>query len=540
MNYQDVQITTYAWTESRFLLWGIYCAVTDMVKYARFHNLALQLYWEDKLVGQIVVEVKRALSLAGGAGNMTEDLGDHLAQTNQTASGGDATQFEPVVGNVVDGDLAPLTFSRINPSDTLSTPPTFAISFESIAGADQLDRNEVFLTFINALLHVAQFPAETQMQPFQSDSPSGKLYLYMQANGIGCQYGNLINALFYVPKYMMEHSAFGYRETDFIVKLSGKVACSDSTPKMTFSVHEATIADCPAFTTISLAAFKNDPIIACLTRNVPPDVLYAYQKQQYHQRLQPSSLNGCKSFKAVDDETGEIVAFARWQFPYSPSVAQEAEKEELQKATPPMPAEYNKELFNHFSSALDELQEKWVDHSKDHGLAVSPTHQRLGVGSLLLRHGLAMADEVGGARIYLESSVVAVELYRKHGFERVNDVAVDLGRYGGAGIVAGMCMMAAWIRKNETAHPNAQKPVHAIRPDDIVYLDDHPCLMADPPKISHLDSLSGEGYEDEQDEKVTVVFGMSVIDGKELDFKVYRALGLDLVTGARDAPGFSA
>ena len=39
--------------------------------------------------------------------------------------------------------------------------------------------------------------------------------------------------------------------------------------------------------------------------------------------------------------------------------------------------------------------------------------------------------------------------------------------------------------------------------------------MADPPKISHLDSLSGEGYEDEQDEKVTVVFGMSVIDGKE-------------------------
>lgn len=39
------------------------------------------------------------------------------------------------------------------------------------------------------------------------------------------QYGNLINALFYVPKYMMEHSDFGYRETDFIIKLSGRVAC---------------------------------------------------------------------------------------------------------------------------------------------------------------------------------------------------------------------------------------------------------------------------------------------------------------------------
>ena len=32
---------------------------------------------------------------------------------------------------------------------------------------------------------------------------------------------------------------------------------------------------------------------------------------------------------------------------------------------------------------------------------------------------------------------------------------------------------------------------------------------------------------------------MGWIDSR-LDFKVYRALGLDLVTGARDAPGFSA
>lgn len=81
--------------------------------------------------------------------------------------------------------------------------------------------------------------------------------------------------------------------------------------------------------------------------------------------------------------------------------------------------------------------------------------------------------------------------------------------------MADEAQMAAWIRKNETAHPNAQKPVHAIRPDDIVCLDDHPCLMSDPPKISHLDSLSGEGYEDEKDEKLIVVFGISVIDGKE-------------------------
>lgn len=39
------------------------------------------------------------------------------------------------------------------------------------------------------------------------------------------QYGRLIGVFLFVPKYMMEHSNFGYRETDFLVKLGGEPAC---------------------------------------------------------------------------------------------------------------------------------------------------------------------------------------------------------------------------------------------------------------------------------------------------------------------------
>ena len=62
-----------------------------------------------------------------------------------------------------------------------------------------------------------------------------------------------------------------------------------------------------------------------------------------------------------------ILALARWQFPYSLSAEQQVEKERLQKATPAKPKGYNRELEEEFSGALDKRQEKWVDDSKDYG-----------------------------------------------------------------------------------------------------------------------------------------------------------------------------
>lgn len=186
--YRAVQITTYGRTEARFLLWAIYYAVNDMVRTVRFNNVLLELYWEDELVGEIRVAVKQTSNLAGGAGDLSLDLGDQLAQPNLTGSGEGTTQPSPIVGSVTDSNLALLTFPHLNASTKpLAVPPRFAVSFESIAGAGNVDRNDVFLTFYAALLHVAQFPAESQMQSFQSDSPSGKLHLHMQDIGIGCQ-----------------------------------------------------------------------------------------------------------------------------------------------------------------------------------------------------------------------------------------------------------------------------------------------------------------------------------------------------------------
>jgi len=63
--YRQVQITTYTWTEVRFLLWGIYIAAADMVEIVRFHAMTIDLYWDDKLVGRMRLAVSSILSLPG-------------------------------------------------------------------------------------------------------------------------------------------------------------------------------------------------------------------------------------------------------------------------------------------------------------------------------------------------------------------------------------------------------------------------------------------------------------------------------------------
>ena len=79
----------------------------------------------------------------------------------------------------------------------------------------------------------------------------------------------------------------------------------------------------------------------------------------------------------------------------------------------------------------------WIDLL---GLMVLPTYQRRGLGTLLLRQGLQMADEVG-AKTYLEASAKGASLYLRHGFKVVDDILIDMRPYGGSGVESEKCMM---------------------------------------------------------------------------------------------------
>ena len=165
--YREVEVTVLDSTETRFLLWGIYLAVTEMVRIVRFNEVKLELNWDNQLVGRIRV----ALRQRPGAG---------LAQTNSTD-----TNLVPVVGNVIDEDPVSLTGSSIN-GTSLSIRPGFHVTYDGLADAGRVNRNDVFLTFYNAIGHVAQFPAHDQMGSFDCQSPNGRLNLTMQDIMMGC------------------------------------------------------------------------------------------------------------------------------------------------------------------------------------------------------------------------------------------------------------------------------------------------------------------------------------------------------------------
>ena len=233
--YREVEVTTFDSTETRFLLWGIYMAVTEMVRIVRFNEVRLELNWDDQIVGR----VKVALRQRPGAG---------LAQTNSTD-----TNPVPVIGNVTDEDSVSATGSSIN-GTSLSIRPGFHVTYDSLADAGKVNRNDVFLTFYNAIGHVAQFPAQDQMGSFNCFSPNAGLHLTMQDVMIGCtvsrakdrlalersapfyiqprwteknmltfrrriQCEEAIAAFMTVPEYMMEHNIRGYMETHFLLKL---------------------------------------------------------------------------------------------------------------------------------------------------------------------------------------------------------------------------------------------------------------------------------------------------------------------------------
>ena len=65
----------------------------------------------------------------------------------------------------------------------------------------------------------------------------------------------------------------------------------------------------------------------------------------------------------------KLLAFAKWQYPYTLTPEQKAEKAELDRVEElehPVPEEANRVLYDVFVGALREKKAKWVDESKDY------------------------------------------------------------------------------------------------------------------------------------------------------------------------------
>ncbi|KAJ5261371.1 hypothetical protein N7478_011966 [Penicillium angulare] len=146
-----------------------------------------------------------------------------------------------------------------------------------------------------------------------------------------------------------------------------------------------------------------------------------------------------KSYKAVvEDENGreKIVAWAQWGFYTEIQPIKEWENIEW---SPPA----NGEACNHCIGAMTNIRKKYMTgkrHAYLQVLATLPEYRCQGIGSALLKDGIAEAKEKRLDDFFLTASADGHDLYVKFGFKDIELVEMDIIQFGGVGNANVMAM----------------------------------------------------------------------------------------------------
>ena len=148
-----------------------------------------------------------------------------------------------------------------------------------------------------------------------------------------------------------------------------------------------------------------------------------------------------------DDPFQKVVGISQWRiFPRERTeqeMKQEEEasdKEDKEYGSPPGMSEA---VVDDFSGATSEYKEKHLGrkaHVLLYILATRPEHERRGVGAMSLNWGTKKADEMG-LPVYLEGSPKGVALYKKWGFEVVDELPWDARNHGYHESLKHVCML---------------------------------------------------------------------------------------------------
>lgn len=141
-------------------------------------------------------------------------------------------------------------------------------------------------------------------------------------------------------------------------------------------------------------------------------------------------------FLIRDRNTKEVMGASRWEIKYKAKTPEEIlasdEAAKLERANAPQINGVNDANIEGFREGQAKAKKQHLNgrpHVYLGHLAVSPQHQRKGVGSFAILWGLDKSDELG-LPIYLESSPDGVRAYEKAGFERVGIMPWDARDYG--------------------------------------------------------------------------------------------------------------
>ncbi|KAM5434744.1 hypothetical protein MferCBS31731_006516 [Microsporum ferrugineum] len=227
---------------------------------------------------------------------------------------------------------------------------------------------------------------------------------------------------------------------------------------MTLSVHPATAEDIPRILDIQSASLKQSGFFRACGEISNPGGFQAHD-QKYPEPLRRELQTkrfiylmqndpGFHLLKCVD-ETGEILAFAKWNIYVGGPEALERWREQVKTGEDMIvPEGANVEGYRYCMGKLFENRKLFFgEEGKENCvlalLATDPAHERRGAGTLLVNWGCDIADK-HGVEAYLEASQKGYPVYARRGFEVIPsterqsaDLHFDASKYTGRGLGEG-------------------------------------------------------------------------------------------------------
>ncbi|KAH7386770.1 acyl-CoA N-acyltransferase [Phaeosphaeria sp. MPI-PUGE-AT-0046c] len=198
---------------------------------------------------------------------------------------------------------------------------------------------------------------------------------------------------------------------------------------MAIIVRDVSDEDIPRSIAIGNAAYADNPLSPIL---FPGPFSEEYQSKRAPEMVELRKNDPtCHFIQAYDEETKQMVAFAKWHI-YSTSEAAQTAR----RPSRTFGAGTNPEACEAFFGSLAVRKKEHVGQSPHlylHMLHTDPAFQGRGAGGMLIKWGTRKADELG-LRTYLEASPKGHPVYERHGFRDVEVFDFDLAPFGGPGI----------------------------------------------------------------------------------------------------------
>ncbi|KAI4180462.1 MAG: hypothetical protein L6R41_007223 [Letrouitia leprolyta] len=161
------------------------------------------------------------------------------------------------------------------------------------------------------------------------------------------------------------------------------------------------------------------------------EIMYPYRLKRITQGFQGDFK---KHFKIVDTSNGRIVSYAAWEIPHPPQSEEASSQGGVPNNSPELslPAGSNVQLFKDFYEELKRCKAKYSDQSRDYylrAMLTDPEYQGQGLASILLRKFMEGID-AEGRRCYLEASPGGYPIYLHFGWKVVDEIKLDLEKYG--------------------------------------------------------------------------------------------------------------